>query len=182
MAERPGERRRHARGTVLGMALLIVVALFACKKATPSRLLDTACNEGTCKTTGAERRTTGLTADSIGFQIGPGKGEVLIPIPMLNRPDDNAFDVTVLVQGTGTAQVTLRHTACTSGCGETSVALGTDYRWAIAGSGRIGSGSIDALEVSVATSDASSHADVLDLRLDTSHESEGCSVSGARRW
>lgn len=44
----------------------------------PQQLTDL-CKGGACDTTGAARRTTGLTSDTIGYQLGPGAGSVLIP-------------------------------------------------------------------------------------------------------
>lgn len=44
-----------------------------------SQELTGLCTDSTCDTTGSARRTTGLTSDTIGFQIGPGAGSVLIP-------------------------------------------------------------------------------------------------------
>ncbi len=52
------------------------------------------CADNACATMGSARQTTGITSDTIGFQLGPGAGSVLIPsVP---------GDLSILARGYGT--------------------------------------------------------------------------------
>lgn len=89
-------------------AFAAALSFFACGgdpevKHSQSRLLDDACTVGSCPLTGSARRTSGITPDSSGFQLGPGSGSVTIPIALPSGYDNQLIEV--LVAGTGNARV-----------------------------------------------------------------------------
>lgn len=124
------------------------------------RLLDRACaSEDDCATTGSALRTTGITADSVGYRLGPDEGSVTIP---LERIASDEFVFELLVTGEGAISVS------SAGLGiSENLELGSDYDWKRV-SGKIPSGS-DAgsfdnpFELTLAVSDGS-HADIADIR------------------
>lgn len=81
------------------------------------RLLDKICQGDQCTITGAVRRTTGLTSDSVGYQLGPGAGSIVIP-----SPGNNA---SVLVRGHGALYDNC--TGSRSGCVASNVPA--NYTW-----------------------------------------------------
>lgn len=142
--------------------LVVIAALLACAT-TPPRLLDEACRDRRCTTTGSARETTGLTADSIGFVLGPGPGRVTIPMD-----DSGAFTydaLELLVKGSGSVVVTVDRGQCSS-CGSRSIELQDEWRWEPGGSTVFGFGfDTSPFTIVVETLDDSSRAELLDLRL-----------------
>lgn len=84
------------------------------------RALDSMCQGNACVTTGSARRTTGITADSVGYQLGPGAGSLRIPV------DGQAGGLSVLVRGKGNFYLSL--VGCSS-CSPESREATSDYRW-----------------------------------------------------
>ncbi len=63
-----------------------LVALSSCiAEGYSDRDLDAACARG-CNPKGSARLTTGITTDSPALRIGPGVGEVTIPLPLSTPP------------------------------------------------------------------------------------------------
>ena len=71
-------------------------------------VLDRCSTPGTCIVTGSARQTRGITDDTIGYAIGPGRGSVEVQVP--SRSDGGTTTTTsttgeILVRGTGTYYV-----------------------------------------------------------------------------
>ncbi len=107
----------------------LAFALFACMQDPklelqgPVRLLDRACGGATteCTVTGAAHRTTGLTADSVGYQAdGSTEATITIVIPpqSINGYYYDAFHFELLVSGHGDATIA-----------DTPRTLPPDYAW-----------------------------------------------------
>lgn len=151
-------------------------ALFACAPVDaldtegPVRLLDRACGGTTteCSATGAAKRTTGLTADSVGYTSdASAEGVITLVIPPQNLPyGDDTFHFELLAMGSGEVKL-----------GDANRTLPSDYGWVT-------------VDSSYATSDPTRPeltpkttivlrvpkgvtANVLDVRL-VSHRSLGC--------
>lgn len=85
------------------------------------RALDSFCGDAAaCRTTGAAERTTGPTADSVGYRLGPGPATLDIPL------DDTTTGLEVLARGRGALHVTL---AGCSDCPDVAHEVGADYAW-----------------------------------------------------
>ncbi len=140
--------------------LLVIGALLACATPTPERLLDQTCREGRCKTIGSARETSGLTADSIGYELGPGPGSVTITVPG-QKASSSAY-LEVLVKGSGSLVVSAGAAGCTS-CSQ-SIELHDGWRWEhVSVSGTfLGA---QTLTVVVETLDDTSRVALLDLRV-----------------
>ena len=125
------------------------------------RSLDSMCQGDACTTMGSTRKTSGPTADSIGYRLGPGLGTLDIPV------DSGIAGLSVLVRGSGHFHATLSD--CT-GCPRLSYAVGADYAWVDliahdAGSAQsydAGLSSYPGIELSV--DDDGSHVDLADVR------------------
>jgi hypothetical protein len=143
----------------VGIPLLtVILALLACAPATPERFLDQACGEKQCKTTGSARETSGLTSDSIGFELGPGPGSVTIAVDVPAGTFPGRFEL--LVRGSGSLVVTVAPAGCTD-CGSHSIELHDDWRWEVAKEGVTG----QSFSVTVETLDDTTQAKLLDLRV-----------------
>ncbi len=103
MAESTHGNRASLRGRLLLLFSALAVA-GACSSNVESRprLLDESCGGGECTTSGAARQTTGLTADSLGYELGPGPAKLTIPLQSFSDPNHDAFDAEVLLEGHGT--------------------------------------------------------------------------------
>jgi hypothetical protein len=139
--------------------LVVIAALLACATPTPERLLDEACRDKQCATTGSARETTGLTADSIGFELGPGPGSVTIPGGRLQFASGQ---LELLVKGSGSVVVTVGPPGCT-GCNSHSIVLHDQWRWerveTVLELGNSGPA------IAVETLDDATQAKLLDLRV-----------------
>ena len=93
----------------LAILTLGLAAAGACSSNVESqtRLLDDACGGGECETSGAAQQVTGLTGDSIGYQLGPGPAKLDIPLPTFSDPTQDSFDAEVLAEGHGTLHARL---------------------------------------------------------------------------
>jgi hypothetical protein len=128
------EARRHFRARRIWL-LLGAVGLSACiefnnlDEPTPPRLLDKVCRSGGCTTSGAVRRTTGPTADTIGYHFGPGVGSLSIPLYTLLPGDQDTTDLDslqALVAGHGKISIGAEDGAC---CGSVSKSVPGEYNW-----------------------------------------------------
>jgi hypothetical protein len=155
---------------LLFVTLTALAAFSACsdeRDYSESRLLDKLCAQGECTTSGSARQTQGLTADSIGFELGPAAGSVILPLrdDLLADFSSSSFSVEVLIQGLGRAS---------------SATLTPEYAWRSAEVSVATSGRPESATVTV--SDGST-AKIADLRLVHSPDDLVCSVSapGLRR-
>ncbi|MBE7484574.1 MAG: hypothetical protein HS104_31985 [Polyangiaceae bacterium] len=159
------ERRR--RGIVV-LALLGCSACFDFTDPAPGdpRLLDRVCSlPEDCTTSGSAERTTGITADSVGFRLGPGGGSVTITL--VSTSGSGARELEVLASGAGT----LRVTSAALGVSEV-FDLRADYDWYRV-AGDPGSSSNVVIDLGV---EGDSRAEVADLRAQGLDHS-GCSVA-----
>jgi hypothetical protein len=175
MAERKNLRARAAA------IFAGVVAAGACTSQvdSQSRLLDEACAVEECTTTGVARATTGLTSDSLAFDIGPGPGKVVIPLPAFSNGGDSSFRLEALVSGAATAR--LLRTSCSGDAGacstqveDSSSVYANTYDWEPVGSYSSGSTSFNGFAVEIETT-GNQHIELIDLRYDT-YDSVNCSV------
>jgi hypothetical protein len=129
------------------------------------RLLDRACNEiDACPTTGSAQRTTGITADSIGYRLGPGDGSVTITLAPVTGAGSFVFEL--LLAGEGQVQVwsTAFYDVLT---------LSDEYEWhSIAGGTPYGSDSSIEIKIAVTGDAVAELADIRAVGLDYA----GCSV------
>jgi hypothetical protein len=137
--------------------LIANLALLACSSPTPERFLDQACRDRQCNTTGSARETSGITGDSIGFELGPGPGSVTIDVDVPVRTDPGRFEL--LDRGSGSLVVTVAPVACTD-CRSRSIGLHDDWRWEVAAD-EVGR----SFSVVIETLDATTEAKLLDLRV-----------------
>ncbi len=165
-----------------------------------SRLLDQACGQQVCTTTGTARIVTGPTSDSVGLKLGPGKGSARIPLPAFSLGADDSYDVEILVAGKGTAtsQVFARASSCPPAADaaagapelqcstplstETTFAVSEWYEWKRVG-GLIGEDAGVAQEgllVGVSTGVDGSSFDIADIRYTTYRTLMACSIGGGR--
>jgi hypothetical protein len=113
--------RRHARGRV---AVIALVGALACGSpsegtSTPPRFLDVACASSLCAASGSASRGAGPTADSTALHLGPGRGEVSIPLSALSRYGAQsqaayrpAWKVSILARGRGRLYVVCDDPSC----------------------------------------------------------------------
>ncbi len=139
---------------------IVILALLACAS-TPERLLDQTCTEQRCQTTGSAHETSGLTGDSLGFEIGPGPGSVAIPVHH-NVLTDGPLEL--LLKGSGSLVVTIGPEGCTN-CSSQSIELNQGWTWESAGP--ISGFGLDGANFTlvVETLDDTSHAQLLDFRI-----------------
>ncbi|MCA9597309.1 MAG: hypothetical protein KC776_28540 [Myxococcales bacterium] len=166
----------------LAILTLGLAAAGACSSNVESqtRLLDDACGGGECETSGAAQQVTGLTGDSIGYQLGPGPAKLDIPLPTFSDPTQDSFDAEVLAEGHGTLHARLLREDCTNGsCTRTVIDERTtivprSYDWVRVGTfvpdasingGGTFDGFVVELEIDAAASGTS--LDVADIRYDT---------------
>lgn len=123
----------------------------------PQQLGDL-CGGNACTTTGSARRTTGLTSDTIGYQLGPGAGSLLLT----NAPSG----LSVMVRGHGTFYVEQ------SGSFGTGHDVPSDYAWV-----DINGQDAGRTDVELSVADDGSELHVADLRTTTS--GFRCSVAPA---
>ena len=175
------ERRNVRWGLALVLALVLGQGACNTQVDSESRLLDEACAVDQCTTTGAARATTGLTSDSLAFQVGPGPGKVVIPLPAFSHAGDSSFRLEALVSGAATARL-LRATCatdagpCSTQVVDTSILYAHDYDWQSVGNHSTGSSStsFSGFEVEIETT-ANQEIAVVDLRYDT-YDTVTCSV------
>ena len=93
----------------------------------PSRVIDKACAADHCPMKGAAKRTSGITANAIGLRLGPGEGEVTIPLDkFFPVAGDNTWRYEVLVAGDGAFEFAY----CATVCGPWSSATAhAEYAW-----------------------------------------------------
>lgn len=137
------------------------------------RLLDRACGvaEG-CPVTGSAKGTSGLTADSLGFVLGPGAGSVRVPFELQSGSGSVTLDV--LLAGTGR----LRVTSSSLGISR-EFELSDDYAWHSA-EGHSSGTSEPPIEV-ILSVEADSRAEVADLRATGIDHVGSCSVGAPGR-
>lgn len=130
------------------------------------RLLDRVCSvPEDCTTSGSAERTTGITADSVGFRLGPGSGSVTITLVSTSGTGAGEFEV--LASGAGT----LRVTSAALGVSEV-FDLRADYDWYRV-TGEAGSTGNIVFDLGV---EGESRAEVADLRA-KGLDHAGCSVA-----
>lgn len=155
---------RGRRRAVLGGGVLALVVAGACsgpdlsKPIVQPQQLNDLCAGSACTTTGSARRTTGLTSDTIGYQLGPGAGSVLVP----RAPSG----LSVLVRGHGTFSV---DAASSFGADHTAP---SDYAWIVVDDEDAG-----VADVQFSVADDGSELHIADLRTTTS--GLRCSVAPA---
>lgn len=124
------------------------------------------CASQACAVSGSARQTQGLTADSIGFQLGPGAGSVVFPLTPDVLPEffSSRYTVEVLIKGEGTTSLTR---------------LSPNYEWQLADVGAITEAKPQSARVEISDG---SRATIADLRL-VRPPDNSCSVSspGLRR-
>jgi len=180
MADRP--RRVHGSGV-----LVVLAALLACGTS-PERgpLVETSCSNDNCQTTGSARRTTGLTADSVGFTIGPGLGT--LTLSNVEVRERGEYDVFALIRGSGFVRVSVDAQSCAPlpvlpgwpeppapSCSTVDVGVSEKYRWVPVAARLRGPESID---VSIQTVDETSEVQVLNVGFQPSPVDDsgaGCS-------
>lgn len=139
------------------------------------RLLDRACASATaCTTSGKARRTTGITDDSVGFELGPGGGSVTIPLVADSSSDEVLVEV--LVAGSGKVDVSSSELSASD-----SFTLSGDYEWFPVG-GVISGASSGSVKLRVGVT-GDSRAELVDIRA-RGLDHAGCSVAavGRRRY
>lgn len=160
----------------MGLLLGVVVcsACFDFQDAGPGdpRLLDRACSgSDRCTTSGKARRTTGITADSVGFELGPGGGSVVIPLLADSSSDE--VSVEVLVAGSGKVDVSSSELSASD-----SFTLSDDYEWFQVG-GAISGSSSGSVKLRVGVT-GDSRAELVDIRA-RGLDHVGCSVAAVGR-
>jgi hypothetical protein len=126
---------RFARGSVFALlGWLACGPSDAYERETPSRYLDDVCRGDACVTTGSATRAPGVTSDTIGYRVGPGRGELRIPLhqlPRLYAPDHYArWAVAILVSGRGSFTSTgCPGARCADGGTRTRFNAPDDYSW-----------------------------------------------------
>ncbi len=145
--------------------LIVLGALLACGTPTPERLLDEACRDQQCATSGSARQTTGATSDSIGFEIGPGPGSVNIMIPRLSSSFGSGVEL--LARGSGTIAVTIEGPECAPNCSSSSIELDKGWSWIPVGRAPTTAFNTtqDGFTLVMETRDSTSTAALLDVRL-----------------
>lgn len=177
------ERRRR---TALAVCVAFGVAA-ACSNNVDSRarLLDEECQKSTCATEGNAEEVTGLTADSIGFRLGPGPGKVRIPLSTFTRVGSDSFSVELLLAGAGPYRATLIQRTCSEGGGscssETELSSITggateEPEWRPGGTFSGSSDTFSNFFVDVESESTTERVDVIDVRYDT-FDAVDCSVS-----
>src|SRR5688572_1549618 len=145
--------------------LILFGVLLACGTPSPERLLDEACRDQQCATSGSARQTTGATSDSIGFEIGPGPGSVNVMVPRL--PSNVGSGVELLARGGGTIAVTIEGPDCAPNCTSSSFELLEGWSWIPVGRAPTTpfNTTPDGFTLVVETRDETSTAALLDVRL-----------------
>jgi hypothetical protein len=150
-----------------------------------ARLLDEECQKSTCATEGNAKEVTGITADSIGFRLGPGPGKVRIPLDTFTRAGSDSFSVELLLAGAGPYRARLIQRTCSEGGGsctsETEVSNITggateEADWRPGGSFSGSSDTFSNFFIDVESDSTTERVDVIDVRYDTFDAVE-CSVS-----
>jgi hypothetical protein len=179
------ERRRHA---LCGILLAMCVAA-ACSEDVDSRarLLDEECERATCATEGNAEQVTGITADSIGFRLGPGIGKLTIPLGTFSRAGTDSFSTELLLAGIGSYRVQLLQRACAdaASCQATIVSESTgvvseDPEWRFAGSFSGAGDTFSSFSIEIQTESTTERVDVIDVRYDA-FQSVDCSVRAPGR-
>ena len=125
------------------------------------RLIDR-CERNGCRTAGAVEMTTGITADSVGFVLGPGESSLVIELDVAS---DSWTRREVLLRGEGVYFDGVRTDTTRTVAGQQAP---RDFQW------RSFSASSDRT-IGIFTADSSSRIEVADARYDE-YQSITCSV------
>ena len=174
----------------------LLCAPFACGDSNDhpgdARVLDVACAQAmNCPVKDGAKRVSGLTADSVGFKLGPTDSTVTINVPPLKLPGaDDTWTYEILARGTGTFDVPSCYTEPTTA--ETGPEAGTtdDGRCITTGSATntfdwipVGAeghvGSANAGRTTIATKlvlhvKTGSTLEIVDIRIVSSQSPTGC--------
>lgn len=154
---RTGPRRARRRAATGGLVLALAASypLSACEDHCDAgqctvdsriRMLDELCDQvlsngaPACELSGDARETTGITADTIGYRLGPGGGSLTIRLNAIDGTgySSGSFDIEVLVGASdedrpGRLTATLDWGSCDAGCFSSvpayEVELDHDYEW-----------------------------------------------------
>lgn len=145
--------------------LILFGALLACGTPSPETLLDEVCRDQQCATSGSARETTGLTTDSIGFELGPGPGSVNIMVPAWSNRLGAGIELQM--RGSGQVLVTIEAEDCAPTCSSSSIELRQNWVWVSGGliPTTPFSGTSDAFTLVVETRDQTSTARLVDMRF-----------------
>jgi hypothetical protein len=199
---RPSRRRFYLAALLLAGAVPVLQTA-ACGSSTPCASgddcpsqseafqFDTLCADpSACPVTGSAVRTSGLTADTVGFLIDQGAGSVTIPIATIAPPGpggsyEEDVVVQVLVAASDAPATVMNVQFCTPTCNTaevTQVPLTNDYAWMEVGSGT--AGTTTAFPEGSTLVLSGSGIDVADIRSQVSYvevqqpSSGGCDCSG----
>lgn len=171
------------------MVSIFIAAACSANVDSRARLLDEECQKATCATEGNAEEVTGITADSIGFRLGPGVGKVTIPLSTFTRFGSDSFSVEVLVAGAGAFHARLMQRTCSEGGGscagatlvtDTSGGASEEPGWRPAGSFSGSSGTFSNFFLEIESESTTERVDVIDVRYDTFDAVE-CSVRAPGR-
>lgn len=179
-------RRRSFLAVCLAFGIVLACSANVDSRA---RLLDEECQKSTCTTEGNAKEVTGLTADSIGFRLGPGPGKVRIPLSTFTRVGSDSFRVQLLLAGAGAYRASLIQRTCSEGggscaseteIGSSSGGVSEDAEWRDSGSFSGASDTFSNFFVDVESLSTTERIDVIDVRYDT-FDAVDCSVSAPGR-
>ncbi len=202
---RAGSRRARRRAAAAGLALALAAgyALSACQDHCDAgqctvdsriRMLDELCDQvlttgaPACELSGDARETTGITADTVGYRLGPGGGTLAIRLNAIDGTgySSGSFDIEVLVGASdedraGRLTATLDWGSCDAGCVSSvpgyEVELDHDYEWepVVRGASPPGGGvSDDAVLILSGVG-----IDIADVHTVSRYLQGGCSIAGA---
>jgi hypothetical protein len=106
------ERSRQRRFRLALLVALLTGAACGSDVESRARLLDDECKRAVCPVQGNAEEVTGITADSVGFRLGPGVGKVTIPLSTFTTAGDDSFSVELLIAGEGGYQARLLRETC----------------------------------------------------------------------
>ena len=174
----------------------VFLAPFACGDSNDhpgdARVLDVACAQtSNCPVKDGAKRVSGLTADSVGFKLGPTDSTVTINVPPLKLPGaDDTWTFEILARGVGTFDVPSCHTPATYAetgpeagttddgtCITTGSATNT-FDWIPVGAeGHVGSAYAGRTTISTTLSlhvNNGSTLEIVDIRIVSSQSPTGC--------
>ncbi len=181
--------RSRRRGGLASVLALFAVGSCSSTVDSRARLLDDECKDTPCATEGRAEEVTGITADSIGFRLGPGIGKVTIPLSTFSDLGSDSFSLELLIGGEGTYTARLMQTTCASDAAPcntpqliTQVAgrASDTPSWRSAGSYSGSSSAFSGFYVEIESDPSASSVEVIDIRYDT-FDSITCSVSAPGR-
>jgi len=127
----------------------------------PTFDLATLCAANACPSTGSARFTTGVVANTEGLVLGPGPGQVTLPIAS-NLSSDRGETIEMLVSATrGSFVATV--TGGDAGPSTQRLEPTRDFQWLIVAD--CGGGSSCATSIGVATDDDTSVVQIADLQV-----------------